>query len=34
VTGAILLAAAPEAAAAALRRSLDDAARAPAEDGR
>ena len=34
VTGAILLAAAPEAAAASLRRSLDDAARAPAEDGR
>ena len=34
VTGAILLAAAPEAAAAALRRSLDDAARAQAGDGR
>lgn len=34
VTGAILLAAAPEAAASSLRRSLDDAARAPAEDGR
>jgi thiamine-phosphate diphosphorylase len=34
VTGAILLAAEPEAAAAALRRSLDDAARAQAKDGR
>lgn len=34
VTGAILLAEAPEAAAAALRHSLDDAARALAEGGR